>query len=93
MNKVIDLIEGANYFLVGFYDDELTQQCITSLVYEGVNDDNKIGHLFLRLDGGGYICHTEGKIGSIVDKENLIKWLQHNHSPQATRETYEYRRP
>ena len=90
---MIELVEGYTYFLIGFHDSEFTQPCITTVIYDGKDNDSNIGHVFRVSSGGSCVCFEEGKINNIVDRANLIKWLQKEHSPKLVGETYEYMCP
>lgn len=76
--------------MVGFYDRNPTQPSIETLVYEGTHEDDEHGFLFRFLNEEAYYFLPESQIGNVVDKVNLIKWLQREHSPQLVADTYEY---
>ena len=97
----INLIVGEVYYHAAFYDPELSIPSISTYVYEGYDEEH--GHMF--IDAEGYlekkqgeelsddahvICYPDGSVASMIDKENLIAWLEIDHSPSSIGETYEF---
>jgi len=90
MSVFIELKVGGIYFHVGFNDPSLSIPVINTVTYSGI--DSEFGHLFeLVADSeNSSICFPNDEIYGILDKENLIKWLQEEHGPNIEAKTYEY---
>jgi hypothetical protein len=103
MSDVIELKKGEIYFLVGFLDNELKFPSIDTYIYEGIDEVEASGHLFINIigylnkigqsdeEGGQYISFPVNNINGILDKEHLIEWLKDEHSPKFVGKTYEYK--
>lgn len=84
-----------------FYDDRLTFPKIDTLVYIGRDTDG--AHQF--QDAASYAAQQDGaqvdkievyrfsdeNMSDVVDKEQLVDWLQDEHSTTMVGPTYEYR--
>jgi hypothetical protein len=103
MPNIINLTEGEVYFLVGFYDPDLTIPSIGTYLYEGSDSIDGIQHhLFISARGSvdnseeveefepHHICFELGKINGVLDKKHLLEWLSEEHSPKTVGRTYEY---
>jgi len=93
------LREGEIYFIVGFFDRDLSVPCISTYVYCGMEGTDHLfmnaeGYLARQTDDGAaeahYISYKDGKITSVLDRENLISWLKAEHSPQLPGRSYAY---
>ncbi|MCU7923971.1 MAG: hypothetical protein KZQ88_14880 [Candidatus Thiodiazotropha sp. (ex Dulcina madagascariensis)] len=103
MTDLIELKKGEIYFLVGFFDSELSIPSIETYIYEGVDEDDSNSHLFINAighlnkgnesnkNGGEYISFPKDKINGILDKVHLLVWLKEEHSPKIAGKTYEYK--
>ena len=101
MKTIIKLIKGEIYFRVGFIVPDLTIPSIYTYVYEGYDDEH--GHLFQdaetyveklqgkSAEGGHYLSSPEGAEPTMLDKKNLIEWLEKEHSPILIGKSYEYK--
>jgi hypothetical protein len=97
--STILLRKGETYFCVGFFDPDLQVPCIATYIYCGMDD---VDHLFMNAEGylakqtgescenTHYITYKDGKVRGMLDRENLISWLQEEHSPQKIGRTYRY---
>lgn len=97
--STIFLRKGEVYFCVGFFDPDLQIPCIATYIYCGVDG---LDHLFMNAEGylakqagescenAHYISYKAGKLRGMLDRENLISWLQEEHCPEKVGHTYHY---
>ena len=100
MTDVIELKKGSIYFRAAFFDSELRIPSIETYIYEGLDEED--GYTFISASGfvaletkqktedPHYICYPDNDISAILDKKNLIKWLQESHNPQQVAREFVY---
>ena len=90
MKASIVLIVGEVYYLVGYHDVMFQQPCIATVVYRGLDLEGKYGHLFQCCGSGDCLVYEIDDISNIVDKTELIHWLNKQHSPKNRATEYKY---